>query len=110
MSAIIVPERFETPIVRHGRAMSIRLLEEVRELQRAGRRPARVRITQGAADVLRQYFAWATDGFDGVLPKRIAGCVVLVEPGAGYGLSVDYYDGPEEDYLRPGMVGYTEPH
>ena len=44
------------------------------------------------------------------LPARIAGCEVLVEPGAGYSLSVDYYDGPEEDYLRPGMVGYTEPH
>lgn len=110
MSAIIVPERFETESVRRGRAMSVRLLEEVRELQRSGKRPARVRITKGASDALCAYFAWATDGFDGVLPRRIAGCDVLVEPGADYGLSVDYYDGPEEDYLRPGMVGYTEPH
>ena len=34
MSAIIIPERFETENVRRGRAMSARLLEELRELKR----------------------------------------------------------------------------
>ncbi len=91
MSAIIIPERFETENVRRGRAMSARLLEELRELKRRGKAPARVRITQGAADVLREYFAWASDGFDGVLPQRIAGCDVVVEPGASYRLFVDVW-------------------
>lgn len=91
MSAIIIPERFETETVRKGRAMSIRLLEELRELKRRGKQPARVRITQGAADALRAYFAWAAESFDGVLPQRIAGCDVVVEPGAGYTLWVDVW-------------------
>lgn len=89
MSAIIVPERIETESVRKGRAMSIRLLEELRELTRRGKFPARVRITRQAADALVAYFAWAAESFDGVLPKRIAGCDVVVEPGAGYRLWVD---------------------
>ena len=91
MSAIIVPERFETENVRRGRAMSIRLIEELRELKRRGKFPARVRITQGAKDVLLAYFAWAAESFDGVLPKRIAGCEVVVEPGAGYRMWVDVW-------------------
>lgn len=107
MSAIIVPERFETESVRKGRAMSIRLLEELRELKRRGKFPARVRITRQAADTLVAYFAWATDGFDGVLPKRIAGCDVVVEPGAGYRLWVDVWH-QDERASRPGIVRHSE--
>lgn len=90
MANIIVPERLETAGVRRGRAMSVRLLDELRELRDRGKVPSRVVISTAAADDLRAYLDFASASFDGVLPRLLAGVPVVVEPGVAFGMAVDF--------------------
>lgn len=74
---IMVPQTTSLAIQR-GRAASIGIHDNVRELQARGKRVARVCISRETAADMRAFFAVAFAEFDNILPPRVLG-VPLVE-------------------------------
>ena len=89
MSSIIVPERLETATIRRGRDVGARMEFAVRNERARGNKPYRIRISQGSAQALHEFFGFACASYDGVLPPKCRGVPVVVEPGDETAVTVD---------------------
>lgn len=86
---ILIPAKPETAAVRRGRSICLQVIDRVGELHDRGKNPRRVIISTALRADLLAFFDFATDQFDGVLPRELAGIPIVYEPGASRRVQIE---------------------
>lgn len=89
-AGIVVPDKVETQQVRNGRGVLTNIMESIAEARDQGREPERVEISTALSDDLRAFFDYASEGFDGVLPKQVRGVRIVYVPGATKRVEIEF--------------------
>lgn len=89
-AGIIVPDKVLTRAAANGRGVLASLLEGIAEARDSGKTVTRVVVSTALQDDLRAFFDYATESFDGVLPRQVRGVPLAYEPGAEKSVCIEY--------------------